>query len=368
VGVFVASICYGLSKEINDVSTFGYILSHASPDEYGKILARNNITFGIGSLIGLVLSGIVLSINAGFAVIFLAIIIISFLSFTAKFFDTSLESVSIEDVKEFTISVKKLNKENVKEFLVEKIQIAELEKVVSQAKYILMKPNKVEGNAKVPWKDVQVQSMREFKIIWEILSHKPLHMSLIWTMTLVLTFGFWDTFASSFLLDFLDQIQPGWSYILLAVIGVPGIVLQEKAGNIGEKIGIKTIGLIGLGLSGGSLILMGVLAMIPDINPLLILGAALINSLGYACGMSTGQNQFLDQYNRIYAKHENLSEINANASSGPMKVVQNMANVIGLVFGGILVGLGFPMFFFIFGGIVLGLLAWTMTERDNINL
>ena len=53
--------------------------------------------------------------------------------------------------------------------------------------------------------------------------------------------------------------------------------------------------------------------------------------------MSTGQNQFLDIYNRIYADHENLTEVDANASSGPMKVIQNMANVFGLVFGGILV-------------------------------
>ena len=51
VGVIVAAICYGLTKEINDVSTYGYILSHANPSEYATILARNNITFGIGSLL-----------------------------------------------------------------------------------------------------------------------------------------------------------------------------------------------------------------------------------------------------------------------------------------------------------------------------
>lgn len=43
--VLIASFCYGLTKEINDISTFGYILSHAHPSEYGKILARNNITY-----------------------------------------------------------------------------------------------------------------------------------------------------------------------------------------------------------------------------------------------------------------------------------------------------------------------------------
>ena len=93
------------------------------------------------------------------------------------------------------------------------------------------------------------KSKKEFSIIWQICMHKPMHMSLFWTITLVLTFGFWDTFASSFLLDFLDQIKPGWSYILLALIGVPGIVLQETASKIAAKIGIKTIGIIGLALS-----------------------------------------------------------------------------------------------------------------------
>ncbi len=49
--------------------------------------------------------------------------------------------------------------------------------------------------------------------------------------------------------------------------------------------------------------------------------------------MSTGQNQFLEIYNRVYANHLKLKEVDANASSGPIKVVQNLANVIGLVFG-----------------------------------
>lgn len=72
---------------------------------------------------------------------------------------------------------------------------------------------------------------------------------------------------------------------------------------------------------------MGIFAMFDSMSSFVILGLALVNSLGYACGMSTGQNKFLETYNRIYAYHENLTEINANASSGPMKVIQNLANV-----------------------------------------
>jgi hypothetical protein len=49
--------------------------------------------------------------------------------------------------------------------------------------------------------------------------------------------------------------------------------------------------------------------------------------------MALGQNQFLENYNRIYAKTMNLKEIDSNASAGPMKILQNLANVFGLVFG-----------------------------------
>ncbi len=368
IWVVVASICYGVTKEINDVSTYWYVLSHADPSEYGTILARNNITFGIGSLIGLVLSGVVLSFSPTIAVVFLAIIIAWFLAFTIRFFDNSMDSVNIADITSFRVSVQRWNWENVKEYITETIAKVDLEKVVSGAKYLMLKPKQTAIGDSIPWKDVFVSSKREFAIIWEICMHKPMHISLFWTITLVLTFWFWDTFASSFLLQFLDQMKPGWSYILLAMIGIPWIVLQETASKIGAKIGVKTIGIIGLTLSGGSLILMGIFTLGSSISPILIIFLALINSLGYACGMSTGQNQFLDMYNRIYADHEWLTEINANASSGPMKVIQNLANVIGLVIGWVLVAFWFPAFFILFGLVIFAILGWTIREKQSIQL
>lgn len=60
---------------------------------------------------------------------------------------------------------------------------------------------------------------------------------------------------------------------------------------------------------------------------------ALLNSVGYAAAMSLGQMYFLDVYNKDYARYMNLKEIDANASAGPMKIVQNLANVFGLMFG-----------------------------------
>ena len=159
-----------------------------------------------------------MSFNPALAVIILGLIITGFLFFTIRFFDNSLDSVSLADIDQFRVSVQRWNKENIKEYLVETVKKADIGKVISGAKYLMLKPKEKKEEIKIPWSEVMVSTKKEFKIIWKIFSEKPFHMNLIWTITLVLTFGFWDTFASSFLLGFLDQLKNGWSYILLAII------------------------------------------------------------------------------------------------------------------------------------------------------
>lgn len=220
--ILIASFCYGLTKEINDISTYGYILSHASPSEYPKILARNNITYGIGTLTGLILSGVILSINPTFAVFSLFVIIVGFLIFTSRFFDNSSETIETKDITSFTIAVTKINKENIKEYISERISTVDLPKVLESAKYIFLKPKQKEQSA-FKWGELIAETKKTAEIIVKIMTHVPIYIIIYWTMTLVLIFGFWDTFASTFLIDFLDQVKQGWSYILLACIAVPAL-------------------------------------------------------------------------------------------------------------------------------------------------
>jgi MFS family permease len=369
--ILIASFCYGLTKEINDISTFGYILSHAHPSEYGKILARNNITYGLGSLTGLILSGFILSVNPTFAVIVLWGVIVGFLTFTIRFFDNAMESVTLQDITSFTIGIKKINKENISEYISEKIHAVDLEKVIQTAKYVFLKPRqKIENPLK--WSALIIETRKNALIIKTIMLHTPVYMIIYWTMSLVLIFGFWDTFASTFLIEFLAQIgSEKTAYILLAIIAIPALGLQELAGKMAEKLGIKTIAMLGLGLSGWSLIAMAIMSIGYDgglgSRGLILMGLALVNSIGYACGMALGQNQFLDGYNKIYASTMNLKEIDSNASAWPMKILQNAANVIGLVLGGfILQVLGYAGFFIVFGLIILGVLGWSIQKKDEI--
>ncbi len=67
--------------------------------------------------------------------------------------------------------------------------------------------------------------------------HNPPYMIVYWTMSLVLIFGFWDTFASTFLIDFLAKIgSEKTAYLLLACIAIPALGLQEISSHVAEKI------------------------------------------------------------------------------------------------------------------------------------
>jgi predicted MFS family arabinose efflux permease len=85
--------------------------------------------------------------------------------------------------------------------------------------------------------------------------------------------------------------------------------------------------------------------------------------------MSLGQNQFLDTYNTIYAKTLDLKEIDSNASAGPMKILQNAANVIWLVFWWLMLEvLWYGGFFILFGIVIVWALIWSISKSDEITL
>lgn len=183
-------------------------MSNAKPKDTGIIIARMNITFGIGSVIGLILSGVILSLNTTLALILLGILISGLLFFMIRYFDNSIESIEIKDIQNFTVSLQKWNFDETKEQLSETIRKTDLSKIISTTKYLFLKPKKpTTPKDAIPWKEIMLLTRKEMRVIWKILSHTPMHYGLIWTTSLVLIFGFWDTFASSFLLDFLDDIK-----------------------------------------------------------------------------------------------------------------------------------------------------------------
>lgn len=81
---------------------------------------------------------------------------------------------------------------------------------------------------------------------------------------------------------------------------------------------------------------------------ILLLGIG--NSIGYAAAMPLAQGEFSDSYNQVYAEKRKLTEIDSNASAAPLKMILNLANVIGLILGGLLIAtVGFNGTFFVLG-------------------
>jgi hypothetical protein len=140
-----------------------------------------------------------------------------------RFFDNANESIALKDITAFTIGITRLNKENIKEYVSEKIDTINLSKVLETTKYIFLKPRQKEVNP-LKWGELIKETKVTAATIKTIMLHDPPYIIIYWTMSLVLIFGFWDTFASTFLIEFLSRISgEKYAYLLLACIAIPAL-------------------------------------------------------------------------------------------------------------------------------------------------
>ncbi len=364
--LLLASICYGLTQELNSVTSLSYVMSNVEPSRYAEILARSNIFSWLGMFSWLMFSGLIMSSSNPKIIIFaLILIIVMVLYFTGRFFDNPDESINISDIKNLKVSFKKLSLQNIEEYISENIKKEDLKQIISKGKYIFLKPKEIW--VKIDFKKVMKETKSTFKVVIAILKKKPLNITIYWTIITVLTFGFWDTFSTTFLINFLDKVQQGRSYFLLGLIAIPAYLLQEFFCNIGKKFWVLPIALIGLILSWTSLVFMWIFSK--WWWPIIIMIFALMNSIGYAAWMSLGQISFLDAYNKEYAKYMNLQEIDANASAWPMKILQNFANVIGLMIGWFILGIvQYTWFFILFWALIIRIFIWSLKNKKEIKL
>ena len=70
---------------------------------------------------------------------------------------------------------------------------------------------------------------------------------------------------------------------------------------------------------------------------ILVFCMGLINSTGYAAGYPMSQSIFADEYNQAYARANSTTIINADSAAAPLKILNNFANAVGLIFAGALI-------------------------------
>ena len=259
--LFVSVALYGIIKELSDVTSLSYIMNNADPSEYADLLSRNNIFSGLGALTGLVLSGVILSFNILIAVSILIIFIIVFIVFILTYFDNSKSSLNfrMSDIKKLKIISPRETIESVKQYTVSQVQKADFTKVAQGMKFIFLKPMQL--YAKINWKDIVTTTQDDLKSFYEVLFMAPYNMRLIIMSLIIVFFGFWDTFAVTFLIGFLNKIIqtngestvlrfiPITGYIFIAILAIPAFGAQIPLISLSKKIGTFFVIFFGVLLS-----------------------------------------------------------------------------------------------------------------------
>lgn len=240
----LAAVCYGFTKEVIDITLISYVLSNANPDQYKSIIARNNIFFGVGSFLGLLIAGWILTFSPKLIIIQIIFIILVVFFIMRYFFDNSKTTLNMHEVKKFQLYFQKETLEKAKENVTHVVSSLDIKKALSGTRYIFLNPIKVSDDM-ISMSQMATKTQESFKEIWATLQYaKGRYMIVFWSFTMLLTFGFWDTFASTFLIEFLEQLKQGWSFILLGIIAIPAFGLQDLFGKMADKVGVYKIAVI----------------------------------------------------------------------------------------------------------------------------
>jgi len=363
--LLIAALCYGFTKEVNDITTISYVLNNAHPSQYKSIIAKNNIFFGLGSFLGLFVAGIVLTFHPKFIVFHILFMIALVFLIMYYFFDNSKKIVDIKNISKFYVGLSWVSLQKTVKNVWETVSKVDIKKTLEGSKYIILLPSSVLWKAP-SFRELVVKTKHSFRDIRDTLFYAvDTHMIVYWSFIMLLTFGFWDTFASTFLIDFLDQVKPWWSFVLLGLVAIPAFWLQSFFWNLSDKVWGFKLSLIWLFLSGSSLMIMAF--FVSSLNIQIIVSLALINSVWYSICMSISIATFLESYNVAYADKKWLKQIDASASAAPMKILQNLANVIGLFLGWMILGFAwFAWFFFVFGLFIICFFVWSILWRWRI--
>ncbi|MBF0913943.1 MFS transporter [Candidatus Gracilibacteria bacterium] len=372
----LAAGLYGIQSEIFGVTSYSYILDNTGPSEYAKYLSRYNIFTGAGSMLGLVFSGLLLALNIKLAIIIFIVVIALFIIFLMKYFNNSTDTITLNNIKKLKIDSFKLDLGKKAQKISQTISTKNLMDLAKKTKIIFIKPT--EPKNKIDYKEVYDITVLNFQRFIKVIFKIPRNLMILWLFFILMQFSFWDTFVATFFVDYIKEIseidsgnvilqETSWlisGYVWLGIIAIPGFLLQDPFITLSKKFGEFNVLMLGTFISGLSLVLFGVYSH--NFTMILILG--IINSVGYAAVIGVGQGLFSERYNVLYAIKNNLKQIDSTVSAAPLKIILNLANVVGLLFGSLIVSkMGFTYFFIIFGGLLLGLFLYSVFAYKKIN-
>lgn len=172
-----------------------------------------------------------------------------FIIFIVLYFDNSKNTINfnIRDIKKLKIISPQETIEAVKQYTISQIQKADFLQFAKNMKYIFLKPMQIKG--KFNWKEVVDTTVDDMKAFYEVLCMKPFNNKLLIISSIIVLFGFWDTFVVTFLIEFLNKIIrsdgeniilkiiPITGYIFIAIMAIPAFGAQLPMINLSKKIG-----------------------------------------------------------------------------------------------------------------------------------
>jgi hypothetical protein len=91
-----------------------------------------------------------------------------------------------------------------KDEFISNISTAGVIELSKQTKVILLKP--IEMKKSINFKEVFDVSMSGFQTFGKIIFGLPRNILVLWFLIVIIQYGFWDTFVSTFQIDFLTKI------------------------------------------------------------------------------------------------------------------------------------------------------------------
>ena len=123
------------------------------------------------------------------------------------YFDNAKTTLDLKEVQKFQVYLKKSSLSKARENVTQVVKSIDMKQTFSQTKYLFLRPL-VRNPNMITMGEMQQKTIESFKEIYNTLRYaRGKYLIVYWSFVMLLTFGFWDTFASTFLIDFLDQVK-----------------------------------------------------------------------------------------------------------------------------------------------------------------
>lgn len=371
-----SAISYWVIKELWEVTANSYIMNNTDPSQYSELFSKKSIFAWIGNWTWLILSWVILAFHPFIAILIFIFIVLFYIFFIKRYFDNGFNEVW-DDIKK----IKLLTKDNIIKWLNDyKTQIVDnktdLREKTENLKVIFLKP--LELKEKIDFKEIINWTKNDLISFFKIMFQAPYNYRLLVIGWIFVIFWFWDNFVTTFLIDYIDEILASskeelvrfyvqdlmTAYVVIWIICIPAFWAQIPLVAMAQKYGIWKVMIPWLLISAISMFVFGFAWWI-----WILLFAGLMNWIWYASSLPLSQWEFSAEYNITYSEKNNLKQIDASASSAPIKMLSNLANVLWLVVWWVLIQIfGYTITFIVLWLILLFLFLCTTLWHKKLKL